>query len=55
MKKWRAVQIILEEGALKEFGLWQIFWGTDVFINEFPLLKCLVVLNILLWVILHVS
>jgi len=52
MKKWRAVQIGLGKGAVQEFGLWQIFWGTDIFINDVPLLKCLIVFNLIIWIFL---
>lgn len=55
MKKWRAVEIQVEGSALKEFGLWRIIWGTDIFINNVPFMKCLVVVNLLVWAFLYVS
>ena len=49
-KQWRLVEIdplII----LREYGLWQLFWGTDIFIGKLPFMKLLVLANIVVWVV----
>ena len=50
---WRAMEInFVGEDMIKMFGLWQLFWGTDIFINKVPFLKLLILANIIVWVML---
>ena len=49
---YRAVEIRVElRSMIKEFGLWQVFWGTDIFIGRIPFMKLLVLANIIVWIL----
>jgi hypothetical protein len=49
---WRAIVINTDRGAFEHFGLWNLFWGSDIFINGVPFIKCLILVNIVVWLIL---
>lgn len=56
-KGYRAIDIRFMAGnfdLLRKFGLWHIFWGTDIFINGVPFLKCLMAANIVAWIIIWI-
>lgn len=52
--EWRTISINIEGGMslLREFGLLKIIWGTDIWINGFPILKLLIAANFVVWIIL---
>lgn len=52
--KWRAIDIQVSNEVLKGFDLLELIWGTDIWINKVPVLKCLVAVNILVWILLFV-
>lgn len=47
-KKWRILDIRLPKSS--GIGFWEIFWGADVFINNFPILKIFMLINIIFWI-----
>lgn len=50
---WRLMEINVSfRDTVKEFGLWQAFWGHDIFFGNVPFLKSLVLANIIAWVLL---
>jgi len=54
-KIYRAININVggdNSNLIREFGLWKFIWGTDIFINGLPFMKCLVLANIVVWVII---
>ena len=36
--QWRLIEVDLGI-VMKEFGLWQVLWGTDIFLGKIPILK----------------
>lgn len=52
-KVWRAVDIHAPIQSIKEIGFLTWFWGTDIFINDVPLLKCMVVANVVVWILVY--
>ena len=52
---WRALNIRAGRDLIKEVGLCKIIWGTDIFINGVPMIKLMILANILMWVLLWVS
>ena len=49
---YRAVEISIGwRSMIEEFGLWQVFWGTDIFIGKLPFMKLLVLANIIVWIL----
>ena len=52
---YRSIEIGLNlRDMIKEFGLWQVLWGTDIFIGKLPFMKLLILANIIVWVVLGV-
>lgn len=57
--RWRLIEIRnldwfgMIKYALKEFGIWKTFWGTDVFVQGIPLIKAMIVANVLIWILLR--
>ncbi len=52
--RWRAIDIQVCNEVLQGFDLLPLIWGTDIWINNVPVLKCLVAANILVWILLFV-
>lgn len=50
----RTVEIQVKNEALQGFSLLKLIWGTDIWINNVPVLKCLVAANILIWILLFI-
>jgi len=59
--RWRLIEMRsmnwrgLIEYAIKEFGIWEAFWGTDIFINDVPMLKLVVCAHIVGWILLWIT
>lgn len=55
--RWKAIEITLKDWRkiVKEVGLWEIIWGTDIFIQKIPVIKSMILANLLMWVLLWVS
>ena len=51
---WRTIDIQVKSSILREFGLLKLIWGTDIWINNVPVLKCIIAANILVWILLFV-
>ena len=50
---YKAVHISFNlRDMIREFGLWQVFWGTDIFMGKIPFMKLLVLANIIVWVVM---
>jgi hypothetical protein len=47
--KYRVLEIKILPYNIKQYGIWRVIWGTDIFINDVPFLKCIVLANILVW------
>jgi len=54
-KIYRAIDIDMPFSAVKEWGLWRVLWGTDVFINNIPVLKFIVLANFVVWLIMWLA
>lgn len=48
--RWRAIVIRPDINTIKRFGVWEVFWGTDIFLGPMPFLKSIVLANILVWI-----
>lgn len=51
IRNWRAIDIKIIGADLR---IWQALWGTDIFINGIPILKVIVLTNVVVWVIMWV-
>ena len=51
---WRTIDIQVKNEVLHGFSLWKLIWGTDIWINNVPILKCIVAANIIVWIVLFV-
>jgi len=49
-KTWRLMEIDLLM-ILREYGLWQLLWGTDIFLGKIPILKTIGLVAIVLGVL----
>lgn len=49
---YRAVEVNIPETVMKEIGFWRSFWGADIWINDTPMIKLGIVVNIIVWTIL---
>lgn len=55
--RWRLIEIRnldwigMIKYALKEFGAWKTFWGTDIFIQGIPIIKWMIIANVLIWIL----
>ena len=49
-KPWRLVEID-PRIVVKEFGLWKLLWGTDIFLGKIPMLKSIGLMAIVLSVL----
>jgi hypothetical protein len=49
---YRLVDLRISRYVIKQWGIWRVLWGTDVFINGIPIFKLLILANILIWLIL---
>jgi hypothetical protein len=49
---FKAIEIRVTRDNLKKCGLWNVFWGWDIFINNIPFLKGVIFINIIIWIIL---
>jgi hypothetical protein len=54
-KTYRAIDIYMTYSAIEEWGLWRVLWGTDVFINNIPVLKSMVLVNFVVWLVMFVT
>ena len=52
--KWRTIELQVKNEALQGFDLLELIWGTDIWINNVPVLKCLIAANILVWILLFI-
>ena len=48
----RAIDITLGDKKSRrkladEFGWWAVWWGTDIFVNDIPILKVMVLANVI--------
>jgi hypothetical protein len=57
MNNWRMLSVDLDKELVKNYGLWRIVWGCDVFVSGIPIIKTFtavnIVITILLWTILN--
>ena len=50
---FKAIQITFDfKDIIREIGWMKTIWGYDIFLNKVPLLKSLVLANIIVWVFL---
>ena len=49
--RYRAIDIKIKD-LRKNVSFLEIIWGTDIFINGFPILKILIATNILVWLLM---
>ena len=47
--KWRAIDIKLGKPWYEGVGLFHRLWGADIWINNIPVLKTLILANIIVW------
>ena len=52
MNDFRAIDIRLTAETRKEIGWLRGLWGLDIWINDLPVLKALVVVNIMIWMLM---
>ena len=52
MSKWRAVDIRIEGRVLSKVGLRNLLWGADIFIQGVPMIKLMIVANVVMWALL---
>jgi hypothetical protein len=50
IEKYQMISLKTKD-AIKEYGFWNVLWGTDIFINDVPFMKTLIVINILVWLL----
>ena len=51
--QFRAIQITFDfEPIIREIGWMKTIWGYDIFLNKVPLLKSLVLANVIMWLIM---
>ena len=51
--KWRAITIVLGKPQEKIGRNWfHKLWGADVWVNDIPILKTLVLANIIVWILM---
>jgi hypothetical protein len=48
--KYRAIEITVDK-SLYRIGIWKVLWGTDIFINNLPIIKLLITANVIVWAI----
>lgn len=54
--KYRAFEIKLPYSeAVKALGFWRVFWGTDIFINNIPVLKFMSLVNFFVWLVMWLT
>ncbi|GAG52273.1 unnamed protein product [marine sediment metagenome] len=53
-KKYHSLWVWQSYSSLKEFGLLRLIWGTDIWIQGVPTVKCMIGANILVWILLFV-
>jgi len=52
--KWKLLDFrISKDELLKNHSIWEIIWGMDIFINNIPIFKTLLLLDIILEIIVH--
>lgn len=52
--KYRAVDISFSADVWDKLSHWQVIWGTDIWINNIPTLKMMILANIIIWIIMWV-
>jgi len=52
MNKFRAIDIRVPAEAWKKIGWLRGLWGLDIWINDVPVVKALVVANIVIWMLM---
>ena len=54
-QRFRAIEIAGVWEMAKKAGFWNALWGTDIWIDGVPFLKCLVLANIIVWLLMWCS
>lgn len=49
---YRAIEVHVPDVIMKELGFLCAFWGADIWINDTPMIKLGIVVNIIVWTIL---
>lgn len=53
---WKAIEIGIGWWTLiRRFGVWRTIWGTDIFIGSIPMIKLMVLANVIMWALLWIS
>lgn len=50
--KYRAININIPPEMVKQVGIWKVIWGTDIWINDTPMIKLFALANFLIWIII---
>lgn len=50
--KYRALDIEISPELVKQLGIWSVIWGTDIWINDTPMIKLFALVNFLIWIIM---
>lgn len=50
--KVRAIEITGFVENAKCYGFWKTLWGWDIWFDKIPFLKCLVLTNIIVWILI---
>lgn len=55
-KNWRAVQFLSGFDKPHTFKEWFWYiWGWDIFMNNVPILKIIILANVLVWIVLSIA
>ena len=52
--KWRAIEVRLGHQEIQKIGWLRFLWGADIWIEGLPVLKLLILANIIVWLILFI-
>ena len=52
MKKYYSIYIKTDKSVANKFGWFQAIWGTDVWINGMPIMKLILIANIVTWTLM---
>ena len=47
--EFRAIEVNIPASVMKELGFFKTLWGTDIFINDIPMIKLMILANIIVW------